>query len=69
MKRLAAFEELRFTGLEHYLSAGIVEDLPAEWLPMYQNREPMVIVLPPNGHQPYTLIRWHEARDIYPLPE
>jgi hypothetical protein len=46
------------------ISAGAVQNVPIQWLSLYQNWEPMVRVNRPTDlGAPYTLMRWTEARD------
>ena len=46
------------------ISAGAVQNVPIQWLSLYQNWEPMVRVNRPTDlGVPYTLMRWTEARD------
>ena len=53
---------------ESAIARGLVENVPAHHLPLYQHREPMVRVLTPNDKFPYALLRWTQARELYPLP-
>ncbi len=50
---------------EKAIASGLVENIPAHDLPLYQHREPMVRVLTPNGRFPYDLLRWTQAREFY----
>ncbi len=47
------------------IASGLVENVPAHHLPLYQHREPMVRVLTPNDKFPYALLRWTQARELY----
>ncbi len=49
------------------IASGLVENVPAHHLPLYQHREPMVRVLTPNDKFPYVLLRWRRARELYPI--
>ncbi len=47
---------------ERAIAAGVVQDVPLNWLPLYQNYEPMVRVNQPSPlGAPYTAMRWREA--------
>lgn len=59
----AAITEEFLTWYARAIAAGVVEDLPVEWLSTYMNREPMVRVKRSLGSAPYTLMRWTEARE------
>ena len=49
------------------IASGLVENVPAHHLPLYQHREPMVRVLTPDDKFPYVLLRWRKARELYPI--
>lgn len=49
------------------IARGLVENVLAHHLPLYQHREPMVRVLTPNDKFPYVLLRWTQARELYPI--
>lgn len=62
---MAAITEEFCKWYERAIYIGLVENVPANHLPLYQHREPMVRVLTPNGRFPYDLLRWTQARDIF----
>jgi regulator of replication initiation timing len=49
---------------EQAIAAGIVENVPLNWLGSDRYGEPWVRVKPPLGEAPYTLIVWHEVREL-----
>jgi hypothetical protein len=52
---------------ERAIASGLVENVPVHHLPLYQHREPMVKVLTPDSKFPYDLLRWTQARELYPI--
>jgi hypothetical protein len=64
VESLSPFTEEFLIWYKKAISAGAVQNLPIQWLSLYQNWEPMVRVNRPTDlGAPYTLMRWTEARD------